>query len=118
MPVKVERTSLTKLTPLKDRVVVADMKFTERFSAAGILIPSDDMKVQGVRPRWGKVYAVGPDQKDIQVGQWVLVEHGRWTRGIDITDPTGDHTIRMVDNKDIIAVSDEEVLDETFGRPL
>ena len=38
--------------------------------------------------------------------------------GIDITDPTGDHTIRMVDNKDIIAVSDEEVLDETFGRPL
>lgn len=109
---------LKKLTPLKDRVVVSDMKFKERFSAAGILIPSDDMKLHGVRPRWGKVYAVGPDQKDISAGQWVMVEHGRWTRGVDIIDPTGEHTIRMVDTKDIIAVSDEEVSDETFGSPL
>lgn len=106
------------LKPLHDGVIVSDMKFTERFSPAGIFIPSDDKLVQGVRPRWGKVYAVGPEQKDITVGQWVCVTHGRWTRGIKIKDANGEHTVRRVDNNDILLVSDEPVVDENMGRPL
>ena len=94
------------------------MTFNERFSAGGIYIPNDDGKVHGIRPRWGQVYAIGPDQTDVQVGQWILVSHGRWTRGVKVEDPTGEKTLRMIDNKDILLVSDEQVFDETFGRPL
>jgi hypothetical protein len=56
------------------------------------------------------VYAVGKDQKDVQVGQWICVAHGRWTRGVDIEDGQTEHkrTIRKIDPKDILLVSDDE----------
>lgn len=110
--------AINSLTPIRDRIVVEEMKFDERYSAGGIFIPSDDMQIQGVHPRWGKVYAVGPTQTEVKVGEWVLVEHGRWTRGIIISDPNGEKTIRMVDPNGIIIVSDEEVLDENMDIPL
>ena len=34
--------------------------------------------------------------------------HGRWTRGLKIEDATGTHTIRKIDPKDILLVSDVE----------
>ena len=110
---------IKEVKPLKDHVVVSDMNFNERFTSGGIVVISDDMKVQGVRPRWGKVYAVGPDQTDVKVGEWILVAHGRWTRGVKIEDSDGNElTIRRVDNKDILMVSDELPSDDTIGRAL
>ena len=109
---------LKALTPLHDGVIVKDMKFNERYTSGGIFIPSDDKQIHGVHPRWGEVYAVGPEQTEIKVGQWVLISHGRWTRGVNIVDADGPHTIRRVDNADILAVSDEAVLDENLGVPL
>ena len=109
---------LISLTPLHDGVIVSDMIFSERYTSAGIFIPSDDKLVQGVRPRWGKVYSIGPDQKDVTVGQWVCIEHGRWTRGAKIRDANGEHTVRRIDPKDILLVSDEPVIDEIMGRPM
>jgi co-chaperonin GroES (HSP10) len=91
------------------------MAFDERISNGGIIIPNDDMKSSGIRPRWGRVYAIGPEQTDIKVGQYVLVTHGRWTRGVDIEDDNGDHTIRKVDTNDILMVSDEPVQDSTMS---
>jgi hypothetical protein len=54
------------------------------------------------------VYAVGKKQKDVQVGQWILVAHGRWTRGLDIDDGTNDtkRTLRKIDPKDILLIAD------------
>lgn len=102
------------IKPLKDSIIVADMNFEER-TVGGLVIVSDDGKNSGIRPRWAQVYAVGPDQREIQVGQWVCVAHGRWTRGVDIEDETGRHTIRKVDNNDIMMVSDTRVSDETMS---
>ena len=73
---------------------------------------NDDGRTAGIRPRWAQIYAIGPDQKDVTVGQWILVAHGRWTRGIDIEDETGKKTLRRVDPNDILLVSDEPVDDE------
>jgi len=56
----------------------------------------------------GKVYKIGPDQQDVSVGQWILVEHGRWTRGIKINDGTGEKVIQRVDTAGILAISDSE----------
>ena len=107
-----------QLKPLRDAVIVSDMTFTERLSQGGLILLNDNGKSTGIRPRWGQVYAVGPEQKDIRVGSWVCVEHGRWTRGIDIEDEAGKHTLRRVDPKDIMMESDDEPADETFSQAI
>jgi co-chaperonin GroES (HSP10) len=108
-----------RIKALQDNVLVADMEFDTRLSRGGIIIPNDDGTSLGIRPRWGRVYAVGPKQTDVTVGQWIMVAHGRWTRGIDIDDGTTDHkvTIRKIDPKDILLVSDEpnRPLDDTHS---
>jgi len=101
--------------PIKDSIIVSDMVFDERISHGGIILLNDDMKSAGIRPRWAKVYAVGPEQVDIKVGQYVLISHGRWTRGVKIEDSEGEKTIRKVDNNDILIVSDEPMSDHTMG---
>lgn len=94
--------------PLNDWVIASDMTFDGRTLSSGIVLLSDNGKTDGIRPRWGRVYAIGPDQKDVKEGQWICVAHGRWTRGVNIEDETGKHTIRRIDHKDILLVSDEE----------
>jgi hypothetical protein len=103
------------LKALKNDVLVSDMAFGERFSNGGILLRNDDTKSHGIRPRWAKVYAIGPEVKDIKVGQYICVSHGRWTRGLKIEDENGEQTIRKVDPKDILLVSDEPVNDATMS---
>jgi len=104
-----------QLQALKDHVIVSDMNFDVRLSQGGLILPGDNGTTRGIRPRWAEIYAVGPEQKDVQVGQWILVAHGRWTRGLDIEDENGKRTIRRVDPKDIMLVSDEKMEDETFS---
>ena len=104
-----------QLKPLRDSVIVSDMAFTERISRGGLIILNDNGKSSGIRPRWGKVYAVGPEQKQIKVGTWICVEHGRWTRGIEIEDENGKQTLRRVDPKDVMMESDELPQDETWS---
>ena len=109
------RINRDQLKPLNDHVIVSDMNFDERLSTGGIVLVKDNGKSSGIRPRWGRVYAVGPDQKDVKVGTWICVEHGRWTRGIEIEDETGKVTLRRVDPKDIMMESDELPQDVTFS---
>lgn len=100
------------IRPLRDNVLVTDMEFGMQKTQSGIFLPSDDGKGSGIHPRWAKVFAVGPDQKDITVGQWVCVEHGRWTRGQKYENENGEEiTFRMVDKDAILLVSDDEPTD-------
>jgi hypothetical protein len=96
-----------QIKAVKDHILVHDMVFDERITTGGIVLLNDNGKGNGIRPRWGKVYAVGHNQQDVSVGQWILVAHGRWTRGLDIEDENGKTTIRKIDPKDILLVSDE-----------
>jgi hypothetical protein len=95
-----------ELRALDDHVLVADMNFDTRILNSGIMLLNDDLRSAGIRPRWAQVYAIGPNQEDIQVGQWVLVAHGRWTRGVRIQDNTGEHTLRRIDPQDVLLLSD------------
>ena len=106
---------INSIYPLDDTVIVTDMEFKERITTGGILLPNDDMKSSGIRPRWAKVYAIGPEQTDIKVGEYILISHGRWTRGVKIEDQDGEKTIRKVDPNDILLVSDEPMDDETMS---
>jgi len=103
-----------KLIPTGNRILVADMTFGERLTRGGIIVPGDDTKSEGIRPRWARVFAIGPKQLDVKVNEYVLVSHGRWTRGIDMEVSGEEVTVRMIDNDDILLVSDEEMNDDTF----
>ena len=111
----ISKVKATTLTPLRDTIIVSDMEFSERITRGGLIILNDDMKSAGIRPRWAKVYAIGPEVTEVKVGQYILIAHGRWTRGITLDTPEGEKVIRKVDNKDILLVSDEPVYDETMS---
>jgi hypothetical protein len=98
---------ITKFQALQDYVIVTDMNFGQRELSSGIIMLGDDGKTDGIRPRWCKVYAIGPDQTDVNVGDWILVEHGRWSRGIEIEINDQELTVRRVDPACIMGVSDE-----------
>jgi co-chaperonin GroES (HSP10) len=108
-----------KIRPIRDRVIVSDMHFGEQRSSGGIVILGDDGKDRGIYPRWGKVYAVGPEHKEeFTVGDWVLIEHGRWTRGVLLDDGENEKTIRMVDNKCILLWSKEKPNDANIAKTI
>ena len=100
---------------LHDDVLVVDMIFDSRVTSAGIILLNDDMRTQGIHPRWAKVYAVGPDQQDAEVGKYVLVAHGRWSRGCEVITPEGKITLRRVDPNDILVMADEPITDECMS---
>ena len=109
---------LEKVVPLGNTIIVTDMSFGERFTSGGIVLLLDDGKAGGIRPRWCRVYAVGPDQHDVKVGEWICVSHGRWSRGTTIETTNGTFTIRKVDPKDVLISSDELPHDDTLSMAI
>ena len=105
------------LRPIKNRVLVCDMHFGEQKTASGLIISNDDGTSRGIYPRWGKVYAKGPDNTDeYSIGDWILVEHGRWTRGVDIDNGKQELTVRMVEAESVLAFSTEKPADVYIGN--
>jgi hypothetical protein len=94
---------------LKDNVIASDMYFGDLRTTHNIIILNDDGKSYGIKPRWAKVHSVGPDQQDINPGDWILVEHGRWSRGFDFDLEDGSKiTLRKIDLNAILLISDEK----------
>lgn len=105
-----------KFFPINEHIIVTDMSFDERVTRGGIVIPNDNRKSEGIRPRWARIYKIGSEYKgDLKEGQWILVSHGRWTRGITVVDETGEKDLRRVDPDEILLVSDEKMDDETYS---
>lgn len=90
-------------------VLVTDMHFGEQKTAGGLIIKSDDGQTRGIYPRWAKVFSKGPNNKEeYTVGNWILVMHGRWTRGVNVETPNGKIEIRKVELESILAYSDRK----------
>ena len=96
------------IKPLKKRVLVSDMQFGATKSKGGIILLDDDGTEAGIHPRWAKVYAVGDQQDDVAIGQWLLVAHGRWSRAFKVAKEGVELEVRMIDENDILLVSDTE----------
>ena len=103
-----EYTVENDIKPLKKRVLVSDMHFGETKTKGGIILTDDDGSESGIHPRWGKVYAIGDQQEDVKVGEWVMVSHGRWSRGFKVKKQGVELEVRMIDENDILLVSDDE----------
>lgn len=105
----------SSVTPLHDHILVCGMNFDEQVTESGIIIGSDNGKSEGIKPRWAKVYEVGHKQTKIKVGDWILIEHGRWTRGLKVSINGEDVELRRVENKAIMMVSDYKPDDVYLG---
>jgi co-chaperonin GroES (HSP10) len=105
-----------QLRPLHDDVLVCDMDMDEMTTAGGIVVLSDNGKAHGVKPRWARVYKVGAEQKDIREGEWILIEHGRWTRKFTVDDGESIKEIQKVELKSILATADHKPNDFYIGQ--
>ncbi len=105
MPHTIEGT----ITPLKDNIIVVDIEEGTRKTFSGIIIMDDNMKDRGIRPRWSCVWSVGENVDYLTKGEWILIEHGRWTRGIELDSG---ETIRMIDPDSILLVTAEDPREE------
>lgn len=102
------RNKIKKIVPIQNHVIVTEMNFGQRKLSSGVILMGDDGKTDGIRPRWCKVFAVGPEQKDVAPGQWVLMEHGRWTRGVEVELDGQPMTLRRIDPAAMIMTSNTE----------
>lgn len=89
-------------------VLVTDMHMGEMKTQSGIIIGSDNGKSHGVKPRWCKVYEVGPRQKNFKVGEWILVEHGRWSRKIKVNTDGNEIELQKIDVECVLGIWDGE----------
>lgn len=106
-----------KLTPIKRNVIVSDMYFGDQKTRGGLIITNDDGTTRGIYPRWGRVHAKGPENtEEYQIGDWVLVEHGRWTRSVEIDEGDGEKELRMIDVDAILMWSDKKPDDVFIGN--
>ena len=73
---------------------------------------------RGIHPRWGKVFAIGHENDDeYEIGDWILVEHGRWSRGVTMEDENGIKTVvRVVEAESILGTSKEKPADVLSRR--
>lgn len=104
--------------PIRNRVIVSGMEFGEQTTAGGIIISSDDGKDRGIKPRWGLVEAKGSENKDpYDIGDWILIEHGRWTRGFEVELEDGTvETMRTVEAESILGWQSETPDNNLFGN--
>ena len=103
---------------MKGKVLVTDLERGSRM-VKGIIIPTDDGKSEGIRPRWAKVYGVGDDVTDISPGQWILIEANRWTRMMQFREEDTSPPIPLWSveyPKSVMAVSDQEPTTDIFSE--
>ena len=73
-------------------------------SKGRIQIVTPQMNDQGIRGRWGLVYAVGNKVVDFKAGDYVLIEPGKWTLGVDFEG----QKLWKSDDSVVLGVSNDE----------
>jgi hypothetical protein len=91
----------------KGKVLVTNIENGGKITRNGIIIPDDNGKERGIRPRWAEIYAVGDDVEDLSPGQWILISHGRWSRGVDVETAGGKVNLRQVDYPEAVLLVSE-----------
>lgn len=112
--------NLINITPIKDWVFIEIVDKGERKTKAGIIIPDDDFKESGMRPRICKVLAVNQNSIDcgLTPGDHVIIPHGEWTRKLgkaENVDGSGETDFWAVLNTKIEMII-EDPYDRIVGR--
>ena len=94
------------IKPLRGKLLAELIDKGERTTHSGVILLDDNMKEEGVRPRWFKCQAVGDEVYDINPGDYILVSHGRWTR--EQSSEGRKIVTRVVEADSVLAKSDVE----------
>lgn len=97
-----------KLRALNNKILCRHIEKGQQTTSSGIILLDDDNTESGIRPRWMQVYAVGPDVTEITKGQWIMVEHCRWTHGLSMEDHNGKFTVWSAEEEAVLLVSNEK----------
>jgi co-chaperonin GroES (HSP10) len=101
------------IKPLNDSVIfqfldtITGGSFATK-TKSGIILTNKNTDENSQKPRWGKVFAVGPDVKDVKEGDYILIAPLRWTLGFKFDNIELSKTIE----KEILMVADN-VTDES-----
>lgn len=107
---------MIKLRALDSQVLVHNIQKGER-TIGGIIILNDDGKEDGIRPRWAQVYSIGKNITEIKVDDWILMDHGRWSRALELYDEETDENLVIwkADYPDgVLAVSETEPTNDSM----
>ena len=98
-----------KLKAIGNKILCHYIEKGQQLSRGGIVLIDDDNREEGIRPRWMQIYSVGPEVTSVEPGQWVMVEHGRWTHGMTMRDDNNEEfTLWGAEEESILLVSDDE----------
>lgn len=98
-----------KLRALTNKILCKELEKGEQLTRGGIILLNDDGSKTGIRPRWMQVSSVGPDVEGVSAGQWVMLEHGRWTHGMVLRDEDNNEvTYWGAEEESILLISDEK----------
>lgn len=97
-------TEASSVEAICDHVLIDAIDSMAERKVNGIILPGENETERGIRPRWARVCAVGPEQADVKPGDWVMVKHGSWTRGTLISGKV----YRRIDPKEIYLVTEEQ----------
>ena len=96
------------IKPLNDSVIFEFLDTIQNgaFSTktkSGIILNNKNADDNSQTPRWGRVAAVGPEVKDVKVGEYVLIAPLRWTLGFKFNDVMLSKTVE----KEVLCVADD-----------
>jgi len=80
-----------KLTTLNDSIIfefldeIQNGYFATK-TKSGIILQTQNPELNATLPRWGKVYAVGPDVKDVAVDDFILIAPLHWSTNFKFED--------------------------------
>lgn len=95
------------ITPIKDNIFGKMIDgFGLKTTSGGVILNEKDGTENAIRPRWFEVTHIGPDNVEFFIGEYVLVAHGRWSRGFQI-DKLDETKYYMLDLEEIFVKSDE-----------
>lgn len=99
-----------KVKAFADRIIAIEGDLDDQVTESGILIKSNVDQADGITPRWFRVFEVGPKIDWIKPDDWILVEYGRWTPGVELEDDRLSEPTKAwrIDPEGCLAVSDQK----------
>lgn len=78
---------------LPNTLFVTNLEVGERKTASGLIIPEENMHLNQrfIKSRWAQVYCKADNITNLEIGDWILLEHGHWSTCLNL----------IIDNKPI-----------------
>lgn len=95
---------MAKIIPRNNNIIASDIEAGIQTRNGIIRVDDTIFAEHNIKPRWMRVEAIGPKVFDIDVGNWIFVESGRWSQGFNFNGKT----VRWVEYKSVLGVQEDK----------